>query len=47
MLTDTRIKTAKPLAKLYKLTDERGLHLSVYTNGSKLWQMRYRIDGKE
>ena len=32
MLTDTRIKTAKPQAKLYKLTDERGLHLSVYPN---------------
>ncbi len=47
MLTDTRIKTAKPQEKLYKLSDERGLHLSVYPNGSKLWQMRYRFDGKE
>jgi integrase len=47
MLTDTRIKTAKPQAKLYKLTDERGLHLSVYPNGSKLWHLRYRIEGKE
>jgi integrase len=47
MLTDTRIKTAKPQAKLYKLTDERGLHLSVYANASKLWQMRYRTEGKE
>lgn len=47
MLTDTRIKTAKPQDKLYKLTDERGLHLSVYPNGSKLWQMRYRFDSKE
>jgi len=47
MLTDTRIKTAKSQEKLYKLTDERGLHLSVYPNGSKLWQMRYRIEGKE
>lgn len=47
MLTDTRIKTARPQEKLYKLTDERGLHLSVYPNGSKLWQMRYRFDGKE
>ena len=28
MLTDTRIKTAKAQAKLYKLTDERGLHLT-------------------
>ena len=47
MLTDTRVKTAKSQEKLYKLTDERGLHLSVYPNGSKLWQMRYRIEGKE
>lgn len=47
MLTDTRVKTAKPQDKLYKLTDERGLHLAVYPTGSKLWQMRYRFDGKE
>jgi integrase len=47
MLTDTRVKNAKPQSKLYKLTDERGLHLSVYPSGSKLWQMRYRFDGKE
>lgn len=47
MLTDTRVKTAKPQEKLYKLTDERGLHLAVYPTGSKLWQMRYRFDGKE
>ena len=47
MLTDTRVKTAKPQLKLYKLTDERGLHLSVYPSGSKLWQLRYRFDGKE
>lgn len=47
MLTDTRVKTAKAQEKLYKLPDERGLHLSVYPNGSKLWQMRYRFAGKE
>lgn len=47
MLTDTRVKTAKPREKLYKLTDERGLHLLVFPNGSKLWQLRYRFDGKE
>lgn len=47
MLTDTRIKTAKPQAKLYKLTDERGLHLSVFPSGSKLWQLRYRFEGRE
>ncbi len=47
MLTDTRIKTAKLPAKLYKLSDERGLHLSVYPNSSKLWQLRYLIESKE
>lgn len=47
MLTDTRVKTAKPQQKLYKLTDERGLHLAVYPTGSKLWQVRYRFEGKE
>ena len=47
MLTDTRVKTAKPQDKIFKLTDERGLHLSVYPNGSKLWQMRYRFEGKQ
>jgi integrase len=47
MLTDTRVKAAKPQPKLYKLTDERGMHLLVYPNGSKLWQMRYRFEGKE
>jgi integrase len=47
MLTDTRVKTAKPQPKLYKLADERGMHLLVYPNGSKLWQMRYRFEGKE
>ena len=47
MLTDTRVKTAKPQDKIFKLADERGLHLSVYPNGSKLWQMRYRFEGRQ
>jgi integrase len=47
MLTELQVKTAKPKAKLYKLTDQLGLHLVVYPHGSKLWQMRYRFDGKE
>jgi integrase len=47
MLNDTRARTARAKSTLYKLTDERGLHLSVYPNGSKLWQLRYRFEGKE
>lgn len=47
MLTDTRIRTAKSEAKPYKLTDAHGLHLLVNPTGSKLWQLRYRFEGKE
>ncbi len=47
MLTDIRVKKAKPKASPYKLTDERGLHIRVYPNNSKLWQLRYRLDGKQ
>ncbi|MHB8391850.1 MAG: tyrosine-type recombinase/integrase [Acidobacteriaceae bacterium] len=47
MLTDTRIRTAKPRQKPYKLTDSNGLHLEVRPSGKKLWRFRYRIAGKE
>lgn len=47
MLTDTAIKKAQPRAKPYRLTDERGLTLRVQPNGKKLWQVRWRHQGKE
>lgn len=47
MLTVTEITKAKPADKQYRLTDERGLTLLVRPNGSKLWQLRYRHEGKE
>lgn len=47
MLTDNRIKAAKPDAKAYKLSDAKGLYLLVKPNGSKLWRHKYRFDGKE
>jgi len=46
-LTDTRIRTAKPARKPYKLTDSAGLHLEVRPSGARLWRLRYRIAGKE
>lgn len=46
-LTDTRIRTAKPAAKPFKITDSAGLHLEVRPTGSKLWRYRYRIAGRE
>ncbi|MGP8588329.1 Arm DNA-binding domain-containing protein, partial [Salmonella enterica] len=47
MLTDSKIRAAKPLAKSYKLTDAQGLYLTVSISGSKLWYFRYRFEGKE
>lgn len=47
MLTDTMIKKAKATDKQYRLADSRGLHLLVRMNGAKLWQLRYRHDGRE
>jgi len=45
-LTDTKIKTAKAKAKVYRMADEKGLCIEIRPNGSKLWRYRYRIDGK-
>lgn len=46
-LTNTKINTAKPADKLYKLSDEKGLYLQVNPNGSKYWRLKYRFGGKE
>lgn len=46
-LTDTAIKKAQPAEKQYRMPDDRGLVLLVRPNGSKLWQLRYRHEGKE
>jgi hypothetical protein len=46
-LTDTKVKSAKPAEKDYKLYDERGLFVLVKTNGSKYWRLKYMKDGKE
>ncbi len=46
-LTDTAIRTAKAGETDRKLADEKGLYLLVTTTGSKLWRLKYRVDGKE
>lgn len=45
-LTDTKIKAAKPAEKAYTMADGNGLQLLVKTNGSKLWEVRYTVNGK-
>lgn len=47
VLTDTAIRNAKPAEKPYKVTDSQGLYLLVNPRGSKLWRIKYRIDGVE
>lgn len=46
-LTDTAIRLAKTDGSDRKLADSKGLYLLVTASGSKLWRLKYRIDGKE
>ena len=46
-LNDTRIRTAKPQDKPYKVADGGGLHIEIRPTGAKLWRLRYRLAGKE
>jgi hypothetical protein len=47
-LTDLQIRSAKPRAKPYKLTDGGGLFVEVTPSGTKLWRLKYRrANGKE
>ena len=39
-LSDVKVRALKPRAKLYKVSDDRGLYLEVRLNGSKLWLYR-------
>lgn len=42
-LTDTRVRTAKPLEKAYKLSDGGQLYLFVMPSGTKSWRMNYQF----
>ncbi|OHT22049.1 tyrosine-type recombinase/integrase [Edaphosphingomonas haloaromaticamans] len=46
-LKELEVRYATKRAKDYKLTDGEGLHLLVRPNGSKLWRMKYRFEGRE
>jgi integrase len=46
-LSDTTCRNAKGKDKPQKLTDGQGLFLLVQPNGSRLWRMAYRFDGKQ
>jgi Arm DNA-binding domain len=46
-LTDTAVRNAKPKEKPYKLADAQGLYLLINPKGSKLWRIKYRMNGVE
>ena len=46
-LTDIVVRRAKPRAKPYRLSDEKGQYLEVALTGSKYWRWKYRFAGKE
>jgi integrase len=47
LLTDTKVRQAKPAAKAYKLADGGGLFLLVTPGGARYWRLKYRSAGKE
>jgi integrase len=46
-LTDTRVRSAKPKDKTFKLFDSGNLYLEVNPAGGKWWRWKYRFAGKE
>ncbi len=47
MLTDAKIRGAKPRPKAFKLVDANRLYLLVTPSGGKLWRWNYDYDGKQ
>lgn len=47
MLSDAKVRAAKPRSKPYKLADANRLFLLVTPSGGKLWRWNYAYDGKQ
>jgi len=47
MLSDAKVRALKPREKPYKISDSEGLFLLINPNGSRLWRLAYRFDGKQ
>src|SRR5260370_31516481 len=47
VLTEIRIRAAKPKERAYKVFDERGLFMLATPSGGRLWRFRYRLGGVE
>ncbi len=47
ILTDAKIRAAKPAARLVKLSDGGGLQLWITPDGAKRWRLAYRLAGAQ
>lgn len=47
VLTDVKLRALKGKLAPYKVSDSEGLCVLVTPNGSKLWRLAYRCDGKQ
>jgi integrase len=47
LLSELKVRQAKPSQRPYKLHDGGGLYLHVHPNGSKYWRKKFRYVGKE
>lgn len=46
MLTEAKVRNAKPSDRPMKMADGGGLYLSVMLNGGRCWRFDYRFQGK-
>ncbi|EKS3346640.1 DUF4102 domain-containing protein, partial [Salmonella enterica] len=46
-LNDPKIRNLKPSFKPVKLSDSHGLYLLANPDGSRIWYLKYRFNGKE
>ncbi|QJB69873.1 integrase arm-type DNA-binding domain-containing protein [Parasphingorhabdus halotolerans] len=46
-LKDTEIRALQPKLTPFKVADGKGLYIEVFPNGSKLWRLKFRSNGKE
>lgn len=46
MLTDTKLRSLKAKAKVFRIADSNGLTIEVRPTGLKFWRYRYRFAGK-
>ena len=45
-LSDVKCRQSKPTDKPFRLHDSQGLYLEIRPNGSKLWRLKYRHEGR-